>query len=51
VETTSPGGKRQTFRITAFERPRLLTLVSRIFASWNQIVGLLRRLEGLKDVA
>jgi uncharacterized protein YndB with AHSA1/START domain len=24
VETTSPGGKRQSFRITAFERPRLL---------------------------
>ena len=25
VETTSPGGKRQTFRVTAFEPPRLLT--------------------------
>ncbi len=25
VETTSPGGKRQSFRITVFERPRLLT--------------------------
>jgi polyketide cyclase/dehydrase/lipid transport protein len=24
VEATSPGGKRQSFRITAFERPRLL---------------------------
>jgi uncharacterized protein YndB with AHSA1/START domain len=24
VETMSPGGKRQSFRITAFERPRLL---------------------------
>jgi hypothetical protein len=24
VETTSPGGKRQSFRVTAFERPRLL---------------------------
>ena len=25
VETTSPGGKRQSFRVIAFERPRLLT--------------------------
>lgn len=25
VETTSPGGKRQSFRVMAFERPRLLT--------------------------
>ena len=25
VETTSPGGKRQLFRVIAFERPRLLT--------------------------
>jgi len=26
-------------------------VVSRIFASWNQIAGWLRRLEGLRDAA